>query len=151
MACDLHEVLPELLPRLWAFALRISRDHQDAQDLLQRACLRALERKHQLQPDTSPLSWMFSIVHSTWINELRSRNERNRTRIEWDGSFLETIADSAARNPESEAMNRQVVKAIEQLPAAQRDVMLLVDVEGRSYQEAAEVLDVPIGTDAESC
>jgi RNA polymerase sigma-70 factor (ECF subfamily) len=145
-AVDLPSMLPELLPRLWAFALRISRDHHDAEDLVQRACLRALERKHQLQPDTSPLSWMFSIVYSTWINELRSRNVRSRTSTEWDDCFLETVADPAARNPESEVMNRQVVRAMEQLPAAQRTVMLLVVVEGLSYHEAAKVLDVPIGT-----
>jgi len=145
-AADLPSMLPDLLPRLWAFALRISRDQHDAEDLVQRACLRALERSHQLKPDTSPLSWMFSIVHSTWINELRARNVRNRTSMEWDDSFLETVADPAARNPETDVMNRQVVSAVEQLPEAQRAVMLLVAVEGLSYHEAAEVLDVPIGT-----
>lgn len=53
---DLPALLPELLPRLWAFALRISGDKHDAEDLVQLACVRALERSHQLQPDTSVLS-----------------------------------------------------------------------------------------------
>src|ERR1700692_1005071 len=61
---DLPGMLPDMLPRLWAFALRISGDRHDAEDLVQRACVRALERAHQLQPDTDPLSWMFSIVHT---------------------------------------------------------------------------------------
>ncbi len=70
---DLPAMLPTLLPRLWAFALRLSTDKHDAEDLVQRACVRALERTHQFQADTSALSWMFSIVHSLWITEVRSR------------------------------------------------------------------------------
>lgn len=143
---DLPSLLPEMLPRLWNFALRITGDKHDAEDLVQRACVRALERAHQLQPGTSPLSWMFSIVHSTWINELRARAVRTRMRVEWDDSFLETVADPAARTPEAHVMNGQIVSAVERLPEAQRVVMLLVAVHGLTYSEAAEVLDVPIGT-----
>ena len=143
---DLPSLLPALLPRLWAFALRISGDRHDAEDLVQRACVRALERAHQLQPDTSALSWMFAIVHSTWINELRARSRRNRSSTEWDDDMLETVADPAMRTPEENAINNQIVSAVGRLPEAQRMVMLLVAVEGLSYVEAAEVLEVPIGT-----
>jgi len=143
---DLPSLLPAMLPRLWAFALRISGDRHDAEDLVQRACVRALERAHQLQPGTSALSWMFAIVHSTWINELRARSRRNRSSTEWDDEMLETVADPAARTPEENAINNQIVNAVAQLPEAQRVVMLLVAVEGLSYVEAAQVLDVPIGT-----
>jgi RNA polymerase sigma-70 factor (ECF subfamily) len=143
---DLPGLLPALLPRLWAFALRLSGDQHDAEDLVQRACVRALERAHQLQPDTSPLSWMFSIVHSTWINEVRARGVRSRWGMDWDDSLLDTVADSNMRTPEENVMNGQIIKAVEQLPETQRAVMLLVAVEGLSYGEAAEVLDVPVGT-----
>jgi RNA polymerase sigma-70 factor (ECF subfamily) len=143
---DLSSMLPDMLPRLWAFALRISGDRHDAEDLVQRACLRALERSHQLLPDSSPLSWMFSIIQSIWINELRARSVRSRSSREWDDSFLETVADPYARTPEDDVMNRQIVSAVEQLPEAQRVVMLLVAVEGLSYSEAAQALGVPIGT-----
>jgi RNA polymerase sigma-70 factor (ECF subfamily) len=143
---DLPGMLPEMLPRLWAFALRISGDRHDAEDLVQRACVRALERAHQLQPDTSPLSWMFSIVHSTWINELRARSVRKRSSMEWDDDFLENVADPVDKGPETQLMHSQIISAVERLPEAQRVVMLLVAVEGLSYQEAAEVLEVPIGT-----
>lgn len=145
-AADLSAMLPSMLPRLWAFALRISGDRHDAEDLVQRACVRALERAHQLQPGTAPLSWMFSIVQSTWINELRARSVRSRSGMDWDDDFLETVADPAARTPEQQAMHGQIVKAVQQLPEAQRVVMLLVGLEGLSYNEAAEALDVPIGT-----
>jgi RNA polymerase sigma-70 factor, ECF subfamily len=143
---ELAQVLPQLLPRLWAFALRISGDQHDAEDLVQRACVRALERAHQLQPGTSPLSWMFSIVQSAWINEVRARKVRSRSGTDWDDEFLETIPDPNIRTPEQNAMFGQIFSAVQRLPEAQRAVMLLVDVEGLSYSEAAEVLDVPIGS-----
>jgi RNA polymerase sigma-70 factor (ECF subfamily) len=108
--------------------------------------VRGLERASQLQPGTSPLSWMFSIVHSTWINELRARNVRSRSSMEWDDNFLETVADPGARNPESIVLSGEIIAAVERLPEAQRIVMLLVAVEGQTYAEAAEVLGVPIGT-----
>ncbi|MFM0501455.1 RNA polymerase sigma factor [Paraburkholderia caffeinilytica] len=145
-AADLSAMLPPLLPRLWAFALRISGDQHDAEDLVQRACLRALERAHQLQPGTAPLSWMFSIVQSTWINELRARSVRSRSGMDWDDEFLETVADPVARTPEQHVMDGQIVSAVQRLPEAQRVVMLLVGVEGLSYNEAAEALGVPVGT-----
>jgi RNA polymerase sigma-70 factor (ECF subfamily) len=143
---DLPSLLPALLPRLWAFALRISGDRHDAEDLLQRACVRALERAYQLQPGTSALSWMFAILHSTWISELRARSRRNRLSTEWDDDMLQTVADPAMPTPEENAINNQIVSAVGRLPEAQRMVMLLVAVEGLSYVEAAEVLEVPIGT-----
>jgi RNA polymerase sigma-70 factor, ECF subfamily len=145
-AAELSALLPSMLPRLWTFALRIAGDQHDAEDLVQRACVRALERAHQLQPGTAPLSWMFSIVQSIWFNEVRARSVRNRAGMEWDEGFLETIADPSAKTPEEQAMNSQIIRAVQQLPETQRVVMLLVAVEGLSYSEAAIALDVPIGT-----
>ncbi|AIO37871.1 RNA polymerase subunit sigma-70 [Burkholderia latens] len=145
-AAELSAMLPEMLPRLWAFALRISGDRHDAEDLVQCACVRALERAHQLRPGTAPLSWMFSIVQSTWLNELRARSVRRRSGMDWDDDLLETISDPAAPTLEQQALDAQIVRAVQQLPEAQRVVMLLVGVEGLSYSEAADVLDVPIGT-----
>jgi RNA polymerase sigma-70 factor, ECF subfamily len=143
---DFPCMLSEMLPRLWAFALHIAGNKYDAEDLVQSACVRALERSHQLRPDTSPLSWMFSIIHSIWLNELRARRVRARSYVEWDDSILETIADSGERSPETNLMAKQLVSAVSRLPEAQRVVMLLVVIEGLSYSEAAEVLQVPIGT-----
>lgn len=143
---SLPSLLPGMLPRLWAFALRLCGNQHDAEDVVQRACVRGLERSHQLQPGTSALSWMFSIVHSTWINELRARNVRSRSSMEWDDDFLETVADPSMRTPEERLLNAEIIAAVERLPEAQRTVMLLVAVEGFSYAEAAQILGVPIGT-----
>ncbi len=143
---DLSTALPALLPRLWRFALRLALNHHDAEDLVQRACVRALERRHQLQPGTSVLSWLFSIAHTVWLNELRARQIRSRASMQWNDELSDTLAEAAPLTPEMDVMHGQVVAAVEQLPDAQRAVMLLVAVEGLSYREAAEALDVPIGT-----
>lgn len=143
---DLPAMLPELLPRLWSFAMRLTSDRHDAEDLVQRACVRALERAHQWRPGTSAISWLFSIVQSIWFNEIRARNARKRNGMEWSDELVNTVADPAAINPETDALHQQVLKAVSLLPEPQRVVMLLVAVEGLSYNEAAEVLDIPVGT-----
>jgi len=81
-----------------------------------------------------------------WINELRARNVRSRSGLEWNDNFLLTVADPAARTPEETLLNGEIIAAVERLPEPQRNVMLLVAVEGLSYAEAAAMLDVPIGT-----
>jgi len=142
----LSNELPTLLPRLWRFALRLAGDRHDAEDLVQRACVRALERQHQLQPGTSTLSWLFSIVYSVWLNEVRAQQTRRRGSIQWSEELADTVADPTALSPEMYTLHRQIISAVERLPDAQRAVMLLVAVEGLSYREAASALDVPIGT-----
>ena len=143
---ELSTLLPGLLPRLWSFALRITGDRHDAEDLVQRSCVRALERAHQWQPDSSALSWMFSIVHSTWINELRSRSIRGRSNMHWEDDFLETVADPNTATPEENAIHGEIISAVGRLPEPQRMVMLLVGAEGFTYAETAELLHIPIGT-----
>ena len=105
--------LPALLPRLWRFALRLAGDRHDAEDLVQRACVRALERQQQLQPGTATLSWLFSIVHSVWLNEVRARQIRSHGSIQWSEELAETVADPAARNPESCALSQEIIAAVE--------------------------------------
>jgi RNA polymerase sigma-70 factor, ECF subfamily len=143
---DFSALLPDLLPRLWAFSLRIAGNRHDAEDLVQHTCVRALERQHQLKADTSPLSWVFAIAHSIWLNELRARSIRGRTNVDWDDGLLEVIADPGARTPEMDVMNRQIIEAVARLPETQRSTLLLVAVEGLTYNEAAAALGVPIGT-----
>jgi len=141
-----HNELPKLLPRLWRFALRLTGDRHDAEDLVQRACVRALERQHQLQPGTSTLSWLFSIVYSVWLNEVRAQQTRRHGSIHWTEELADTVPDPTTPSPETYTLHRQIIGAVERLPDAQRAVMLLVAVEGLSYREAAVALDVPIGT-----
>jgi RNA polymerase sigma-70 factor (ECF subfamily) len=131
---SLADLLPGMLRQLWVFSLRLTGDRHDAEDLVQAACARALEREHQLKPDTAPLSWMFSIIQSTWFNELRARKVRRRTSVDWDDSMM-NIADPDAAPIDDVLYSREVIAAVERLPEAHRTVVLLV-----------AVLDVPVGT-----
>jgi RNA polymerase sigma-70 factor, ECF subfamily len=139
--------LPQLLPRLWRFAIRLTRHHEDAEDLVQRCYLRALERRHQWQVGSSLLSWLFAITHSIWMNELRSAQRRRQGSLSPEEDGFEAIADpNQNTDPEFQLMNKQIIQSVDSLPEAQRLVMVLIAIEGLSYREAADVLDVPIGT-----
>jgi RNA polymerase sigma-70 factor, ECF subfamily len=144
-----------LLPKLWRFALRLTRHQHDAEDLVQRTCVRALERQQQWNPEGSPLSWLYAIMNSIWLNEMRSRRLHPVSSLTGDdgvdtdameiGAGLAGTMSELAE-PESLLFCRQIVAAVDELPEAQRLVMLLIAVDGLSYGEAAEVLNVPVGT-----
>ncbi len=138
--------LPTHSSRLWRFALRLTRNTHDAEDLLQRSYLRGLERRHQWQPATSMISWLFAIMHSIWVNELRSAQRRRTGSLESEEQWDEIPDRSTNNDPEHILFYKQVVNSVDALPEAQRVVMVLIAVEGLSYREAADVLDIPIGT-----
>lgn len=143
---ELQRQLPQWLPRLWRFALRLTRDATDAEDLVQRCCLRALERRWQWRPGTAMLSWLFAIMHTIWLNEVRARQRRRESSLDWEDEWAHVNLQVQGLDPSQIALYRQVIQAVELLPEAQRLVVMLVDVEGLSYKEASEVLSVPIGT-----
>lgn len=133
-----------LLPRLRRFARSLARDAADADDLMQVAIERALKAKEQWQPGTRMDAWMMRIVRNCWIDEVRSRTRRART-------FVPEEAGAAAGVPAHEDIERHaqmsdVDKAMNALPPEQREAVALVLVEGLAYREAAEILDIPIGT-----
>jgi RNA polymerase sigma-70 factor, ECF subfamily len=132
-----------VLPRLRRFARGLSGSVADADDLVQAACERALARQHQFQEGTRFDSWMFRIVQTIWIDQVRSRDVRKE-----DGDIAEDRlgSDEPARRVEARLALNEVRRALEHLPPDQRVALLLVTVEGLSYKEAAEALQVPVGT-----
>lgn len=132
--------LVALLPRLRRFGRAITRHREDADDLVQVAVVRALTRREQWEPGTRLLSWMFRIMNNAWIDEVRSRKRRDHLLSSED---LENVASASA---EQHIESLEVRKAMERLNEDQRMVVGLVLVEGLSYKEAAQVLDIPIGT-----
>lgn len=132
-----------LLPRLRRFGCSLSGGMETADELVQAACERALQRFHQWQPGTRLDSWLFSIMHSIWCNELKSRKVRlGRGQIDAD-----KLADAGVESHLGDRlMLSKVDRIVAQLPEEQRAVLLLVCAEGYSYKEAAESLGVPIGT-----
>jgi RNA polymerase sigma-70 factor, ECF subfamily len=139
--------LPAHQMGLWKFALRLTRNQHDAEDLLQRSYVRAIEKRSQWQPATSMKSWVFAIMHSIWVNDLQHPRLRLVESLEqMDVPDWDIASDETTHNPEHRLHFKQIILAVESLPEAQRMVMLLVGIEGFSYQEAAEVLSIPIGT-----
>ena len=132
-----------VLPRLRRFARGLSGSVADADDLVQAACERALARQHQFQEGTRFDSWMFRIVQTIWIDQVRSRDVRKE-----GGDIAEDRlgSDEPVRRVEARLALDEVRRAVDHLPSDQRMALLLVTVEGLSYKEAAEVVQVPVGT-----
>ncbi len=133
-----------LLPRLRRFARALARDTADADDLMQVALERALKARTQWAPGTRLDSWMMKIVRNCWIDEMRSRTRRARTFVpEEEGA---AIGIDSHRDIEMKAAMHDVDKAMNSLSAEQREVIVLVLVDGLAYREAADLLDIPMGT-----
>jgi RNA polymerase sigma-70 factor (ECF subfamily) len=133
-----------LLPRLRRFARSLARDAADADDLMQGAIERALKARDRWQPGTRLDSWMMKIIRNCWIDEVRARTRRAQTFApEEAGVGIASEADDhAARAADADSVDR----AMNRLPAEQREAVALVLVEGLSYREAADILGVPVGT-----
>jgi RNA polymerase sigma-70 factor (ECF subfamily) len=135
--------LEPCLARLWRYALVLSRARDAADDLVQATCLRAIERADQFVPGSRLDRWLFAILRSIWLNEVRSR------RIREGGGFVDAedaLVIDGAKAIETSVLAAEALKAIGQLPEAQRETVLLVYGEGYTYSEAASELGIPIGT-----
>ena len=133
--------LAACLPRCRRFARALTRHMADADDLVQVALERALEHQGQWCADSSLEGWMFGIIRNAWIDELRRRKRASAV-----FAPEEAGAQVGERSAESHATILSVQQAMEQLPDEQRLAVALVLVEGLSYKEAADVMEVPIGT-----
>lgn len=141
---EAREELVRLLPRLRRFAFGLTGKMEDADDLVQTACERALHRLHQWQPGTRLDSWMFRIIQTVFIDTTRKHKLRGNPVDPNDYSHL---ADpSAQRRSEARSALSQVTEAMALLPEEQRIVLMLVCIEEHSYREAAALIGVPIGT-----
>jgi RNA polymerase sigma-70 factor, ECF subfamily len=140
----------EYLDGLYGYAMVLSHNGSDAEDLVQETCLRALRGMGQLRPDGNVKSWLFTILRNVWLNQVRQR----RTRPEMAELDLENGTadrpDHTARDPLALYTNKveqeQVRAAIQQLPLEFREVIILREYEELSYQEIANLLDCPTGT-----
>ena len=138
---NVHQQIAALLPRLRRFARNLTRNPDDADDVVQIAVERALLKLEQWRRDARLDSWMFKIVRNAWIDELRARGRRDKIFLAAEAG--ENVGEAVM---EREADLMSVQSAMARLPEEQRMAVSLVLVEGLPYKEAAEVLDVPIGT-----
>lgn len=135
--------LVKTFPRLHRYCFVLTADASLADDLAQAVCLRALEKSDQFQEETNFDRWIFKIAQRLWIDELRKQAVRQ-------GGGLLNVNDvdlvDLSPDPEASLLNREVLQSIMALPEAQRITVLLVYGEGYAYKDAAQILDIPIGT-----
>ena len=144
MTDEFRTRMVELLPRLRRFAVALTGYLDQADDLVQEACMRALSRVDQWQPGTRLDSWMYRIAQNLWLDRVRARKVRG---YPVDAQVAEAVAGSDGREvTESRLTLSAVSAAMMQLSEDQRVLIALVCVDGLSYKEASEITNTPIGT-----
>ncbi len=147
----------EYMGSLYSAALRMTRNPSDAEDLVQETYLKAYRAFGSFKEGTNLKAWLYRILTNTFINSYRARKRRPE---QTDIDDVEDLylyrrlggleAVNAGRSPEEEVLEHfteaEVKAAVEALPEQFRMAVLLADVEGFSYKEIAEILDIPIGT-----
>ncbi len=128
-------------PRMYRMALAWCGDRSLADDLVQQAMIKALERSSQLKDVKAFRGWLYRIMSNAWHDHLRSLKPESELDVD-------TLigGDSPEKELETNLVAEAVRRAISQLPLGQREVMVLVDLEGFSYREVAEILSIPTGT-----
>jgi RNA polymerase sigma-70 factor, ECF subfamily len=139
---NLHRKIEALLPRLTRYARTLTRDVVAADDLVQECLVRALGKIDLWEPGSDLRAWLFTILHNQHVS-LARRNARQRARIE-----LQADIPSVSRPPDQAVRLevRDLERAIGKLPEEQRKVVLLVGLDGMQYDEAASMVNLPVGT-----
>jgi RNA polymerase sigma-70 factor (ECF subfamily) len=134
---DVHALLLACLPRLRRYARALTGDSASADDLVQDTVERGWARIGQWRPDGDLRAWLFGIMHNLHIDQLRRSPPPT---LELDDDDMPAAAPAAALDL------RDLERALQQLPTAQREVLLLVALEEMRYEEVAAALDIPLGT-----
>jgi len=119
------------------------RDRQEIDDLVHDCLVRALDRLHTRQQNAEMRPWLFAILRNLYVNRIRQIKVRGST------DSLDVVPDSAlmvSPRQEEQVATQDIMRAVERLPEGLRSVLLLVTVEDLSYEEVAQVLNIPIGT-----
>jgi len=135
---EFHRLIEQQIPRLRRYAPALTHNREQADDLVQDTLARALVKEDFWQPGTDLRAWLFTVMHNQHVNIVR-RNTRESAGMDIEGV---SATLSATTDPSASRLER----ALAQLPAERREVILLVALEGMSYGESAEILGVPIGT-----
>ena len=154
---NFEQDVTDLVPQLYGMGLRLARNRPDAEDLVQETLLKAYRSYHTFKEGTNLRAWLFRILTNTFINEYRRRSRRPReTELNDEGEVTPYGSNaynqvrSWARAPEDQLIEQifesDILEAIENLPVIYRIPVLLADVEGLSYKEIAQTLDLPMGT-----
>jgi RNA polymerase sigma-70 factor (ECF subfamily) len=146
----------ETLPHrnaLYNYALKISGNSDDAQDLVQETYYKAYRHFDKFQTGTNSKAWMFMILKNSFINDYRkSKREPYKLDYEQIQNFYENVKSDRAQENNldkefyNDLLDDELTEAIDQLPTKMREVFLLCDLDGNSYEETAELVGCPVGT-----
>jgi RNA polymerase sigma-70 factor (ECF subfamily) len=140
----------EHLEGLYSYAMVLSRNHAEAEDLVQETYVRAIQALGRLRAGSNMKGWLFTILRNIWLNQLRRRrNGPQVVEIEVEDGVANNIAEPSKDSYDlyvSKVQAEQVRAAIQELPVEFREVILLREYEDLSYLEIASVLDCPVGT-----
>src|SRR5271168_1939031 len=139
---DFAQLLETEIPRLRRYARALTRDVSRADDLVQNCLLRAVAKQHLWQPGTDLRAWLFTILHNQNVNDVR-RSARDGVAVSVDDV---SPVLTATANVEASLQLRDLERAIASLPEEQRQIILLVGLEGMRYEEVAKILGIPVGT-----
>jgi RNA polymerase sigma-70 factor, ECF subfamily len=140
---EIREALAGHFPRLWRYCVVLTGSRDRADDLAQAACLRALEKAGQFEPGTHLDRWLFRIAQRLWFNDMRKQAVRSRGGLV---NVDDIDVPDTRQDTELNILAREVLSQVMALPEAQRLAVMLVYVEEYSYREAADMLEIPIGT-----
>jgi RNA polymerase sigma-70 factor (ECF subfamily) len=139
---EFHRLIEQQIPRLRRYARALTRNRERADDLVQDTLGRALIKEQFWQPGTNLRAWLFTIMHNQNVNNVR-RDVRESGALDIEGI---SVALPATTDPTASRQMFELERALAQLPLEQRQVILLVGLEGMSYQDAAGILVIPVGT-----
>jgi RNA polymerase sigma-70 factor (ECF subfamily) len=142
MMSNYAQLLETEIPRLRRYARALTRDAARADDLVQSCLVRAIAKAHLWQPGTDLRAWLFTILHNQHVNEIRRSVREGVSVAVEDVAPILTVAPNAT----SSLQLRDLERAINILPEEQRQVILLVGLEGMRYEDVAAILGIPIGT-----
>jgi RNA polymerase sigma-70 factor (ECF subfamily) len=149
-AAQAHTMGIEYLDGLYSYAMILSRNHAEAEDLVQETYIRAMQAMRRLRADSNVKGWLFTILRNIWFNQLRKRrNGPQMIEIDVGDGVANNIIEPSKDSHDlyvSKLEAEQVRAAIQELPANLREIILLREYEGLSYQEIASILDCPVGT-----
>ena len=136
----------EHIDALYGYALVLTRNMTEAEDLVQDTYVRAASASHRPE-DGNLKGWMFVIMRNAWLNQIRHRNSGPKfVDLETGGPTVDELQENPHVVYLRKLEREQVQQAIESLPDAYREIVVLRDIEGFTYQEIAMVLDCPAGT-----
>ena len=138
---EFHRLIEQQIPRLRRYARALTRNRDRADDLVQDTLIRALEKQRLWQPGTDLRAWLFTIMHNQNVNNVRRNGREKAVEIERVATTLPATTD-----PSVSRKMMEVDRALARLPLGQRQVILLVGLEGMSHEDAGGILGIPVGT-----